>query len=261
MMSKKSKSAICHRRNCRKNKMQIKLQNRNALLFALLVVMLLSSCGSKTDADDFFPLQAGKSWTYRVTTELGEGIAPKIESLTLDTRGEEQVAGVKAMRRHSDSGVDYWLRNDDKGIYRVASKNALDAKPKADEVPRYVLRKPYAVDTTWQASTVAYILQRRNELPKEIRYTHKPVMMIYRIEALNQKVTTTAGNFEGCIKVLGEAKIRLYVDAQFAWRDIPLFSTEWYCPKVGLVRVERVETSPSKFVLGGSMLLDLTNWQ
>ena len=186
--------------------MQIKLQNRHALLFALPLVMLLSSCGSKTDADDFFPLQAGKSWTYRVTTELGEGIGSKVESLTLDTRGEQEVVGVKAMRRHSDSGVDYWLRSDDKGIYRVASKNALDAAPKADEVPRYVLRKPYAVDTTWQASTVAYILQRRNELPKEIRYTHKPVMMVYRIDALDQKVSTSAGNFEGCIKVLGRSK-------------------------------------------------------
>ncbi len=237
------------------------MQKQLALLFSLPAMLLLSSCGNKTDADDYFPLQAGKSWTYRVTTELGEGIAPKIESLKLDTRGEQEVVGVKAMRRHSDSGLDYWHRSDDTGIYRVASKNALDAVPKADEVPRYVLRKPYAVDTSWQASTVAYILQRRNELPKEIRYTHKPVMMMYRIEALNQKVSTSAGAFEGCIKVKGEAKIKLYVDAQFAWRDIPLFSTEWYCPKVGLVRMERIETAPSKFLLGGSMLLDLTNWQ
>jgi hypothetical protein len=240
--------------------MQTQLQ-KHAPWLLLPAVVLLSSCGSKTDGDDFFPLQMGKSWTYRVTTELGEGNAPKIESLTIDSRGEQEVAGVKAMRRHSDSGVDYWLRSDDTGIYRVASKNALEAAPKADDVPRYVLRKPYAVDTVWQASTVAYILQRRNELPKEIRYTHKPVMMVYRIDALNQKVTTSAGSFEGCIKVLGEAKIKLYVDAQFAWRDIPLFSTEWYCPKVGLVRMERVETAPSKFLLGGSMLLDLTNWQ
>jgi hypothetical protein len=230
-------------------------------LFSLPAVMLMASCGGKTEADDFFPLNTGKSWTYRVTTELGEGIAPKIESLTLDTRGEEQVAGVKAMRRHSDNGVDYWLRSDDTGVYRVASKNALDAAPKADEVPRYVLRKPYAVDTTWQASTVAYILQRRNELPKEIRYTHKPVMMVYRIEALDQKVDTSAGSFDGCIKVQGEAKIKLYVDAQFAWRDIPLLSAEWYCPKVGLVRMERIEAAPSKFLLGGSMLLDLTYWR
>jgi hypothetical protein len=235
--------------------------NKHVMLFALPALVLLASCENKTDAEDFFPLQQGKSWTYRVTTELGEGIAPKIESLTLDTRGEEQVAGVKAIRRHSDNGADYWLRSDDTGVYRVASKNALDAAPKADDVPRYVLRKPYVVDTTWQASTVAYILQRRNEVPKEIRYTHKPVMMVYRIEALNQKVTTSAGSFEGCIKVLGEAKIKLYVDALFAWRDIPLFSSEWYCPKVGLVRIERVETAPSKFLLGGSMLLDITSWQ
>ena len=164
------------------------------------------------------------------------------------------------MRRHSDNGVDYWLRSDDSGIYRVASKNPLENDPKADNPPRYVLRKPFAVGTQWEASTVAYILQRRNEVPKEIRYTQKPVMMSYRIDALAQKVETDAGKFEGCIRVAGEAKIKLYVDAQFAWRDIPLFSTEWYCPGVGLVRMERVETSPSKFMLGGRMLLELTSW-
>jgi hypothetical protein len=73
-------------------------------------------------------------------------------------------------------------------------------------------------------------------------------------------VETPAGKFEGCLRVAGEAKIKLYVDALFMWRDIPLFSTEWYCPGVGLVKVERVETSPSKFMLGGRMTLELTQW-
>ncbi len=104
------------------------------------------------------------------------------------------------------------------------------------------------------------MLQRRNEFPKEVRYTTKPIMMVYAIVALDQKVETASGNFEGCIKVVGEAKIRLYVDAQFNWREIPLFSTEWYCPGVGLVRVERVETSPSKFMRGGSLTLELASY-
>jgi len=228
---------------------------------ALLAFLLLTSCGVKAPEDDFFPLQIGRSWTYRVTKTMVEKGEPKVESLTLDTRGNELIGGVSAMRRHSDSGADYWLRSDDTGVYRVASKNALDSEPKADEVSRYVLRKPFVVGTSWEALTVAYIMEHRNESRKEMRYTHKPMNMRYRIEALDQKVTTEAGNFDGCIKVTGEAQIKLFADDVFNFRDVPLFSYEWYCPKVGLVRMERVEASPSKFVIGGTLLLDLTNWQ
>jgi hypothetical protein len=239
-------------------------QNRRtgqATGFALLAVFLLNSCGIKTAEDDFFPLQSGRSWTYRVTKTIVDKGPPHHESLTLDTRGSESVNGVPAMRRHSDSGVDYWLRSDETGIYRVASKNALDSEPKTDDVPRYVLRKPLVVGSKWQALTVAYVMEHRNESRKELRYTHKPINMVYQIEALDQKVTTAAGNFEGCIKVKGEAQIKLFADDVFNFRDVPLFSYEWYCSKVGLVRMERVEASPSKFVLGGSTLLDLTEWR
>lgn len=228
---------------------------------ALLAALLLTSCGVKTAEDDFFPLQPGRSWTYRVTKTMVEKGEPRHESLTLDTRGSESINGLPAMRRHSDSGVDYWLRSDDTGIYRVASKNALESEFKTDNPTRYVLRKPFVVGISWDALTVAYIMEHRNESRKEMRYTHKPMNMRYRIEALDQKVSTAAGNFEGCIKVTGEAQIKLFADDVFNFRDVPLFSHEWYCPKVGLVRMERVEASPSKFVIGGTLLLDLTNWQ
>ena len=232
-----------------------------AFVFAPLFAVLLSGCGMNAQEDDFFPLQSGRSWTYRVTKTMKDKGEPQTESLTLETRGSEQINGRPAMRRHSDSGLDYWLRSDDTGVYRVARKNALENEPKLDELQRYVLRKPYVVGTSWEALTVAYVLEHRNESRKELRYTHKPMNMVYRIEELDQKVTTSAGKFEGCIKVKGEAQIKLFSDDVFNFRDVPLYSHEWYCPKVGLVRMERIEASPSKFILGGSVLLDLTRWE
>ena len=124
-----------------------------------------------------------------------------------------------------------------------------------------MLRKPYVVGTEWEASTVAYVLARKNEVPREVRYTHKAFPMTYRIEALEQKVQTSAGAFEGCLRVAGRAEIRLYVDAQFQWRNIPLGTLEWYCPKVGLVRLERKEPSPSRFMVGGTVTMELASWQ
>ena len=231
----------------------------------LVLSLMLVACGrapAAIETDALFPLAEGHSWTYRVTTALDDGDnEPRREQLTLRNRGKDSIDGGPAWRRRSDSGVEYWLRSDDTGIYRVATKTDLDRERKVDNPRRYVLQKPYAVGTEWEASTIAYVLQRKNEVPREIRYTHKPVAMKYRIEALGEKVETPAGTFDACLRVHGEAQIRLYVDAMFAWRDIPLTTLEWYCPGVGLVRLERREPSPSKFTIGGTMTMELTAWK
>ena len=235
----------------------LKLITWTACTIALLGV--LAGCSrSRSDTEkSFFPLDEDRSWTYRITKNIDEATEPDIDHLSFMMKGPQQLESGPTQRRHSDNGVDYFLRSDEQGIYRAGSRNTLDENPTPDDPLRFVLKKPFVVGTQWQATTVPYLLQRRNEVPREVRYTSKPIMMVYSIAALDQKVETPAGQFEGCIKVTGEAKIKLYVDAQFSWRDIPLFTSEWYCPGVGLVRVERVETSPSKFMRGGNQTLDL----
>jgi hypothetical protein len=221
----------------------------------------LTACSPGGSEPSFYPLTEGRSWTYRVTKNLDDATEPDVDTLSFTMKGPQTLESGPAQRRHSSNGVDYFLRSDDQGIYRVASRDTLEVNPKTDNPPRFVLKKPFVVGTQWQATTMPYVLQRRNEFPKEVRYTTKPIMMVYAIAALEQKIETPAGAFDGCIKVLGEARIRLYVDAQFNWREIPLFSTEWYCPGVGLARVERVENSPSKFMRGGSQTLDLISYK
>ena len=228
---------------------------------ALALLGVVAGCSRRDSEKSFFPLDQGRTWTYRITKNIDEATEPDIDHLSFAMKGPKQFESGPAQRRHSDNGVDYFLRSDEQGIYRVGSRNTLDENPTPDHPPRFVLKKPFVVGTQWQAATVPYLLQRRNEVPKEVRYTSKPIMMVYTIESLDQKVETPAGQFEGCIKVMGEAKIKLYVDAQLSWRDIPLFTSEWYCPGVGLVRVERVETSPSKFMRGGSQTLDLVDYK
>ncbi len=228
---------------------------------AVVLPLVLTACGSGNSEPSYFPLAEGRTWTYRVTKNLDEATEPEVDTLSFSMKGSQTLESGPAQRRHSSNGVDYFLRSDDQGIYRVASRDPLEVNPKVDNPPRFVLKTPYVVGTQWQASTMPYVLQRRNEFPKEVRYTTKPIMMVYAIVALNEKVETPAGPFEGCIKVVGEAKIKLFVDAQFNWREIPLFSTEWYCPGAGLVRVERVETSPSRFMRGGNQTLDLISYK
>jgi hypothetical protein len=53
------------------------------------------------------------------------------EPRVLTTEGEDSLAlSGSAWRRRSADGVDWWLRVDDSGIYRVATKSDLDDEPR-----------------------------------------------------------------------------------------------------------------------------------
>lgn len=253
----------CRCRSYRKNSVNRALYRLACLCF-LGGLSLLEGCTASSDDGSLFPFEAGRTWTYRVVTSTDDpAFEPYNEKLVIEAYHSNTELGKPSSRRRSSSGSEYWLRSDATGVYRVASKGPLDVVPQIDAEPRYVLRKPYAVGTEWTASTTPYVLQRRNEFPRELRYLqrYKSLPMKYHIEALDQTVKSPAGQFSGCLKVLGRADIRLYVDELFVWRDVPITTREWYCPGVGLARLEREERSPSKFIVGGTVTLELTAWR
>ncbi len=232
-------------------------------MVAVALGSLLVGCSRPEPGRSFFPLESGHTWTYRERTELESGGIDTRE-LTLRTMGEEQLGGyldVAAWRRRSDDGIDYWLRSDDTGVFRVASKTDIQPQPEADAEHRYVLKAPLQPGTQWQSDTTAYLLRRNNEFPPEIRHSHPRIRMTYTIDALGQKVSTAAGEFEGCLTVKGQGAVRLFADPVNGWKDMPLLTTEWYCPGVGLVRLERREPAHSAFLTGGTLTLELTSWR
>ena len=226
-----------------------------------LSVCLLQACSSGGVDEPLFPLKAGQRWTYRVETLVDDLEAkPKRETLTLETRRASEVLGQMAWHRRSISGVDYWLRSDETGVYRIASKGPLDDEPIKDKEVRYVLRKPYQVGTSWEADTTLYVLARRNEFPPELKHLEKyqHLKMVYRIAALDQEVKTPAATFKGCVQVEGRTVIKLFADATLSMEDVSILTQESYCPGVGLVRLHREEASPTKFIQGGQFLMELT---
>ena len=234
-----------------------------ATLTTLATLATLPGCSAAPPDRSLFPLAPGHVWTYLVTTQL-EGDTPQSRELTLRTLGAEPLPlldGQDAWRRRSDDGVDYWLRSDSTGIYRVASKNDLMEDPQADKPVRFVLKAPYAVGTQWQSTTTTYLLMRRSDFPREIRHTHKNLPMQYLIEATDLALDTPAGPFRQCLRVKGTASVRVYVDPTSGWRDLPLTTLEWYCPGVGLARLERLEPVDSPFLTGGSVKMELASWQ
>jgi hypothetical protein len=232
---------------------------KSIAVLLLTAALLACSRAPSAEGDSYFPLQAGHRWVYDMKLER-ENNTVSHETMAFTTHGSQTVGDKPAWRRRSDSGVEYWLRADDSGIYRVASKSDLDAEPLPDKEPRYVLKTPLQTGSEWRASTTAYILERRQEFPREIRHNHAPVAMTYTLEALGEKVATRAGSFTDCLRVQGRAQMRLYADPVVGWRDIPLLTTEWYCKGVGLVKLQRVEQAASTFLSGGTLTMELLEW-
>lgn len=227
---------------------------------AALMFVLLAGCGAAPQDDSLFPLAVGHRWAYELTTEWENNVVEH-EPRVIETLGRERLESGEAWRRRSDSGVDYWLKSDAAGIYRVATKSELQEEPQPDKEPRFVLKAPVAVGTTWRASTTAYLLQRRQEFPREIRHGHPAVPMSYTIEALGEKLQTRAGAFENCVRVRGVAALRLFADPVVGWKDMPLVTTEWYCAGVGLVKLVREEPAESTFLTGGKLTMELVDWR
>lgn len=225
-----------------------------------LLLALLAACGARDGERELFPLEPGHRWAYALRTEREDGSVER-ETRVLETLPAEDLDGRPAFRRRSDSGVDYWLRRDAAGTYRVASKSDVDAAPKADPQPRYVLKAPVAVGTGWRAGTTAYLLMRRESFPREIRHSHPDVPMAYTIESLTDTVSVPAGRWQGCVRVRGVATLRLFADPVAGWRDLALTTTEWYCPGVGLARLERAEPAGSAFLTGGTLTMELVKFR
>lgn len=228
---------------------------------AVCTAAALVGCSGSAPTASLFPLEPGRRWVYAVTA-VWENQTSERDQRVIVTRGEADVPqGGKAWVRRSEDGVEWFLRADATGVFRVASRTDLEAEPTADPSPRYVLKAPIAAGTQWQATTAPYLLRRRAEFPPEIRHTHPAVNMSYTIESVEESVQTRAGEFKRCVKVLGQATLRLFADPVSGWRDMPLTTTEWYCHGPGLVKIVREEPAQSAFLTGGTMTLELIEWK
>jgi len=211
--------------------------------------LLLTACSPSNQGNDWFPLREGDEQTLAVQYTGEEPREP--EQWTLRVAQPETFQDQKVAVRHHSAGVSYYLKVDEQGIRRIATRTDIDNEPTADAEPLWVLKAPYQVGTEWTTPTVPYLIQRKNEHPRDLKYTHK-AQMTWRIEAVDDTVKLADGTeHQPCLRVVGEARLNLYTDPVNGFTDIPLISREWYCKGEGLVKFEREEKVPQGFLTGG----------
>ena len=199
--------------------------------------------------NEWFPLRAGEELHYAVAFTGDEPRDPELWSLRV--QGPVEYDKEQVMVRHHSAGVGYYLLSDHLGVRRVATRTDIDNQPTPDAEAQWVLKAPYQVGTEWTTPTVPYLIQRKNEHPRDLKYTHK-AQMTWRIEAVDDTVKLADGSsHQPCLRVVGQARLNLYTDPVNGFTDVPLISREWYCKGLGLVKLEREEKVPSGSLTGG----------
>lgn len=231
-----------------------------ALLITLPALCLLAGCEKPANDNPLFPLAQGMSWTYRIEISY-DAPEPYVDksTITMTNLGRVDLNGEETWRRRSDYGNDYWLKIDDKGVHRIASRTPNDKVAVLDRAPRTVLPAKLSKEEKWTTTTVPYFLKRRNEWPQEFKYVDRfrDLTMTYAVEATDQKVSTPAGDYAGCVLIKGVTPLHIWHEREMTYKEAPMVSLEWYCPNVGLVQLERHEPTTARFFQGGVMRMTL----
>jgi hypothetical protein len=229
-----------------------------------VLCILLSSCDSSQNnvagGADYFPLEEGRGWSYRVETEL-TGQSPTIRAFRIDNVGKKRFRGETYSVRRTSDGTDYYVRRDESGIFRYAKRTIIETRPTLDASRRMVLPMPMPDNAgkSWSVLSQTYTLHRVSpnyEPPYEnIAYFH----MTYSVVGLDEDVTVPAGHFKHCLLVEGQAQIDQYAGANTdeGSGEVEVTTREWYAPGVGLVKMERTEPLDGSVFKGGKVLMEL----
>ncbi|MFT5396154.1 MAG: hypothetical protein ACI85N_001351 [Gammaproteobacteria bacterium] len=242
------------------------MNNFNYILLALLLVFL-AGCSEKPIGSEYFPLNKGMSWTYKLHTDYGDDIESTKRQLTISNLGSKKFGKKTYFVRRTSSGIDYYLNYDDTGVFREALRTVVESKPRLDRDRRYVLKQPLSIGSEWREISRPLLILR--VYPFRVRVgKDAQVPMIYRIESLTETVTVPAGTFENCIKVVAEGSFSTYTDAVSGHTEIPMRVEEWYAAGVGLVKQVRqeldgdiIDVFNTPVFVGGNSILALESFE
>ena len=224
-----------------------------------LALATLGGCGAQPDAQSLYPLEPGLRWQYSVETRR-KGSEPVRSTRIMENVERSYFAGEEDVTiRRNENGARYYVAQRDDGYYRVAMKSVARHTPIMDQPPTKILPLPAEVGATWREPAHAYLLDRATTFISE----HAPentITLEYRIESDDVTVIVPAGRFDNCLLVVGAVTFHLGSGVGFAPSDVPIEQREWYCPGVGLARLERDErlTSEKRFITGGHITMKLT---
>lgn len=228
---------------------------RRYVLFSFF--LLIAGCSQKDES--YFPLNNGYKWVYDVSLETEDGLEK--QKYILANLGESEREDKSVYLRQSLDGTILYYSVSDEGTHYLGSVNDKGLKPEFKEDKHLVMPFSYAVGTEWQQSTTTKLLKKTGPPQKTVFEIFAEVLLESKIESLNETVKVPAGTFKNCMKITMYGSSFKDAGNYVGLTLVDVQQTSWYAKGVGLIKMERIETTKSDALDKGELLVELVTFQ
>ena len=138
----------------------------------------------------------------------------------------------------------------DIGIEQIVANTGPTASPEQQPQNRLIIPSDY--DTHWSVSSTLGVVESRTFARQDrVRIRRFPVQLDKVVGATDELVETPAGTFANCVRIDGNGQRSVRTDRGNSVAEVYVQTREWYAPNVGLIKLEREETSDSTFLKPG----------
>lgn len=219
-----------------------------------MFIFLFFLCGScSQNENSYFPLNKNYKWQYDVNLVTEDGTLN--QKYIFNNLGEGELNGEPVYLRQSLDGSILYYSKTDEGFYYLGSLNSQTIKPEFNEDKQLLLPEVLSVGAEWKQTTVTKLLKKKRlkviaEIPLDVK-----------VESLNETISVPAGRFLNCMKVSMSGFEFKNIGNNLGVTMISVEQTNWYAPGIGLVKMERIETTERKALKKGSLLIELSGFE
>lgn len=226
-------------------------------LFILIFSLpLLISCSGPEPT--YFPLQSGYKWRYDVAMTTRDGL--ENQKYILNNLGRSELNAEPVYARQSLDGtlLYYAIENDEIRYLGSDSRDVPGGEFKPDQ--QIVMKQPLELNAKWEANSQTRLLKKTGPPQKtEFRIVAR-VPLEVTVDSLSDTVRVPAGIFSNCLKIRMTGSMMKDAGNYVGMTLINVEETRWYAPGIGLVKLERLETTQSDALDRGSLLVELADY-
>lgn len=233
-------------------------KHKQLLFIPLLIIsFLLSSCSK--DSNNYFPLEEGFRWGYKVRLETMDGV--RQQKYFYLSRGKENIGEKEVYVKQSMQGNLLYYVEDETGLHHFASvdKNVSRAGELAEfnNAERSIFKYPLEEGKQWDELSITQLLVKTGPPQKTEFKIHAEIPVEVKIVSLNETITVPAGTFDNVMKVSTSGSQYWNAGNYVGLTIVEIEETAWYAKGVGLVRFERIETTQKEALDKGTLLIEL----
>lgn len=221
--------------------------------------MLLVSACSNNEGHEYFPLQEGAYWRYKMNYRTMDGRWDTFFAYENypSYRNDEHTIFV----RKTLDGREYHYTINDDGIMVQNYEITEGMQTRIESNQHYVFKFPLEVGQSWNDKSYSQVLIKTGPPQKTVFRINANIPVNVTVESMNESVTVPAGTFNNCIKI--NLKGSGFHDAgNYVGHTIVSIDEErWYAPGVGLVKSIRREKTTDLVVRDGQINLDLEEFR